>query len=134
MSNLFPKLLVLIIALALIALSLLVIRQERYLAAAALTQHHRELQETQRQVWELQAELARRITPERLRDMAERHGLSAPRPRSRGTAFVVRVLHPHLSEQAARTVATGEPPRHSGAELALVALTSEERAKESADE
>ncbi len=129
MSHLFTKLLVLVVALTLIGLSLLVIRQERYMAAARLTRHHRELQQTERQVWELQAELARRVTPQRLRELAEKHGLSAPRPRLRGEALAVQVVDPLAAETTQREVAAAPLPEPPGAPLALVGLTTEEKSE-----
>ncbi len=127
MSNLFPKLLTAILALTLIGLGLLVIRQERYLAAARLTQHHQELQLTERQVWDLQAELARRVTPQRLRELAERHGLSAPRPMLVGEAQALPPLRDPLSDPSPVTEIAHAPPAiNPAAGLALVALSETE--------
>jgi hypothetical protein len=79
MSNAFWKLLTLVVALALIGLTLVVLRQQRYLVAAELTRTHAEFQAAERRVWELQTQLAQRMTPKHLHDLAVRHELTEPR-------------------------------------------------------
>lgn len=134
MHNLFGKLLLLIVTLALIGLSLLVVRQERYLTAARITAHHREVRQAERQVWELQAELARRVTPQRLGELAQRHGLSAPRQRTQGEMLAVRLIDPlHDGVTATRLAESGSRKR-PGPGLALVALTMDELSEEAGDE
>ena len=77
--SLLPKLLACILALAVIGLSLLVIRQQRYLLAADISRDHRALQDVERQSWELQSHIARRIMPQRLEELAEQHHLTHSR-------------------------------------------------------
>ncbi|MFG0251335.1 MAG: hypothetical protein ACF8NJ_00510 [Phycisphaerales bacterium JB038] len=134
MSHLFSKLLTAILALTLIGLGLLIIRQDRYLAAAQLTQHHRALQQAQRQVWDLQAELARRVTPEHLRELAERHGLNAPRSGLLGAAPSAPAASDPLTEPAPVSEVAAAPTVHPGAGLALVALSEAETEEEEEDE
>lgn len=61
---------------ALIALALLTLRQQRLLIAHRLIEKHRELDESRQGMWETQARIAEQLQPERLRDAFEEAGLS----------------------------------------------------------
>ncbi|MCK4871372.1 MAG: hypothetical protein KAS72_01490 [Phycisphaerales bacterium] len=79
MPHLFAKLLSLVLCFALIGLCLVVMRQQRYVAAAQITRQHADLQAAEQTIWQLQATLAQRITPERIAQLAGQHELTEPR-------------------------------------------------------
>jgi len=70
MSNLFYKLLTVIITLLLTAIALLAVRQQRFLVAARITQEYKHLQIAEQQVWNLQTQIAEKTSPEKIRELA----------------------------------------------------------------
>lgn len=74
----FAKLILVIVALALLGCALLGIRQSRMQAAHDLAQTRLKIAELDAELWMLRAEIAERVTPSRIRAMADAIGPIEP--------------------------------------------------------
>lgn len=88
MSNLFYKLLTVIITLLLTAMALLAVRQQRFLVAARITQEYKHLQMAEQQVWNLQSQVAERTSPEKIRELALKFDLTRYRDVPEDTEYL----------------------------------------------
>jgi type II secretory pathway component PulJ len=85
------KIAFLILVIALTGASLLSVRQQRLQIVHEMTEHLERAERTQRAVWRVRAELARRITPAEIRAAIEDETMSTPGlPRYRPPGTVLR--------------------------------------------
>lgn len=70
--RLFLKLAVVALALGVMALGLLALRQQRYETSSELSKAHWRILEQERAIWRLRAEIARNSRPQDIRQAAER--------------------------------------------------------------
>jgi len=74
----FSKLCVLILSFGVVACGLLANRQMRVLAAHDMADVQKRIARHDRELWKLRAEVARRVTPEKVRELAAQFGPLAP--------------------------------------------------------
>ena len=72
------KLCALILSIGVVACGLLAIRQMRVLAAHDMADVQKRIAKHDRELWKLRAEVARRVTPEQVRELAAKFGPLTP--------------------------------------------------------
>ena len=93
----FAKLLLIIVAVGAVACALLVIRQQRIDTFHEITQAHLRLQEHERTLWQMRAEIAERCRPSQVRLAMDELGLEwIPLPASAADASRAEI---HLANQ-----------------------------------
>lgn len=86
----FAKLVAVLVSMGAVACTLLAVRQQRIQSAHELAEVQRRVMEHDRTLWHLRAEIATRITPPRVDEMARRLGPAAPISPERYTELVRR--------------------------------------------
>lgn len=74
----FAKLAALILSLGVVACILLAVRQQRVQAAHELAEVQRRVMEHDRTLWHLRTEIAERVSPVQVQELATRRGPTAP--------------------------------------------------------